>query len=256
VTCAQCGTEVAPSRLSCPICHSLVHSAELKELALTAAAAEARGDLVEELVTWRQTLALLPPGSRQLDQIARKVDELSRRVDASPQTAESPSTGRLWKGGGALATAGLLAWKLKGVLVLLATKGKLLFLGLTKASTLFSMVLSLGVYWTAFGWSLALGLILSIYVHEMGHVAALQQFGIRASFPMFIPGVGAVVRLQQHLANASEDARVGLAGPPLGARRGDRHLAGISRERLARARRRGKGRGLDQPLQPVPYLAA
>ena len=30
---------------------------------------------------------------------------------------------------------------------------------------------------------------------------------------MFIPGLGALVRLKQHPATAQEDARVGLAGP-------------------------------------------
>jgi Zn-dependent protease len=59
----------------------------------------------------------------------------------------------------------------------------------------------------------ALGLVLSIYVHEMGHVAALHQLGIRASAPMFIPGLGAIVRLKEYPASPREDARVGLAGP-------------------------------------------
>ncbi len=75
------------------------------------------------------------------------------------------------------------------------------------------MALSFGVYWAAFGWPFAAGLIVSLYIHEMGHVAALRHFGIRASLPMFLPGIGAVVRLQQHPASAVEDARVGLAGP-------------------------------------------
>jgi len=55
--------------------------------------------------------------------------------------------------------------------------------------------------------------VLSIYVHEMGHVQALQRYGIKATAPMFIPGVGAVVRLKQYPADRREDARVGLAGP-------------------------------------------
>jgi len=75
------------------------------------------------------------------------------------------------------------------------------------------MALSLGVYWAAFGWPFAVGLILSLYVHEMGHVAALRQLGIPSSLPMFLPGIGAVVRLHQRPASPSEDARIGLAGP-------------------------------------------
>ena len=57
---------------------------------------------------------------------------------------------------------------------------------------------------------------MSIYVHEMGHVQALQRYGIKATAPMFIPGVGAMVRLKQYPAEPREDARVGLAGPMWG----------------------------------------
>jgi Zn-dependent protease len=44
-------------------------------------------------------------------------------------------------------------------------------------------------------------------------VAALRRFGIRATAPMFIPGLGAMIRLNEHPATPHEDARVGLAGP-------------------------------------------
>jgi Zn-dependent protease len=55
-----------------------------------------------------------------------------------------------------------------------------------------------------------------IYVHEMGHVSALRSLGIKASAPMFVPGLGAFVRLKQYPASPREDARVGLAGPVWG----------------------------------------
>jgi Zn-dependent protease len=44
-------------------------------------------------------------------------------------------------------------------------------------------------------------------------VAALRRFGIQATAPMFVPGLGALIRLRQHPANPREDARIGLAGP-------------------------------------------
>jgi Zn-dependent protease len=69
------------------------------------------------------------------------------------------------------------------------------------------------VYWTVFGGWLAVGLVLSIYVHEMGHVFALMRYGVKASAPLFIPGLGAVVLLKQSLVDPKQDARVGLAGP-------------------------------------------
>jgi Zn-dependent protease len=95
-------------------------------------------------------------------------------------------------------------------------KFKALVLGLTKGTTLFSMLLSLGVYWTAWSWKFALGLVLSIYVHEMGHVIALRRYGFKSTAPMFIPGLGAIVRLQQQVVNPREDADIGLAGPIYG----------------------------------------
>ena len=117
--------------------------------------------------------------------------------------ADEGARRRVWGARGALVTG----------LMFLATKAKLLLLGLTKAGTLFSMLLSVGVYWTIFGWPFAVLLVLSIYVHEMGHVAALRRFGIQATAPMFVPGLGALIRLRQHPANPREDARIGLAGP-------------------------------------------
>jgi len=107
----------------------------------------------------------------------------------------------------------MLLWKFKFVLVFVASKAKLLLLGLSKSTTLFTMLLSLGVYWAAWGWKFGLGVVLSIYVHEMGHIAELRKFGIRATAPMFLPGLGAVVRLRQYPQTAREDARIGLAGP-------------------------------------------
>jgi Zn-dependent protease len=69
------------------------------------------------------------------------------------------------------------------------------------------------VYWSLFGWRFALGFVMSIYIHEMGHVMALRKYNIAASAPMFIPFVGAIVRMKQYPGNVGEDARVGLAGP-------------------------------------------
>jgi hypothetical protein len=158
--CGQCGTEVPASRLSCPVCHALIHASELKSLALAAETAAAAGDVSTEISSWRRALELLPAGSRQYEQISTKVADLSRRLDTAPIDGKSEARGRSWKGGGILATLGLLAWKLKALFLLLLTKGKLLLLGFTNAGTLFSMALSFGLYWKVFGWAFAAGLIL------------------------------------------------------------------------------------------------
>ena len=112
--------------------------------------------------------------------------------------------------------AGVALWKFKTLSHLVLAKAKLFLSGFTDFSTLSSMLLSFGVYWSIWGWKFALGLVLSIYVHEMGHVVALRRYGIRATGPMFIPGVGAVVRMKRYPANPRQDARVGLAGPVWG----------------------------------------
>jgi Zn-dependent protease len=50
----------------------------------------------------------------------------------------------------------------------------------------------------------------------MGHVAMLRRLGIQAGAPLFIPGVGALVMLKEHITDPIVDARVGLAGPVWG----------------------------------------
>jgi Zn-dependent protease len=213
VACGGCGTEVAPGLRACPVCQRLVFALDLQGFAEAAAEAARRGDASAELSAWRASLDLLPPGSRQFAAIAAKVDALSRaREDAAPAAGRPPASGP-WKWLAALGPAGLLIWKFKFVVVLLLTKGKLLLLGLTKTSTFFSMFLAVGVYWTVWGLPFAVGFVVSIYIHEMGHVAALRHYGIAATPPMFIPGFGALIRMRQSPINPREDARVGLAGP-------------------------------------------
>ena len=159
----------------------------------------------------------MPPDSRQSQQIAAKLAALGQGLEAQPDPATRPEPGTRWARVLApLGVAGLVLWKFKFLVVLAFSKIKLLLLGLTKAKTLFSMLLSFGVYWTAWGWRFAAGLLLAMYVHEIGHVAALRRLGIRATAPMFIPGLGAFVRMEQYPADAHEDARVGLAGPVWG----------------------------------------
>src|SRR5438067_1997627 len=202
--CPDCGAEVAPALLACPACHRLVHAAELKRLAGEADQAKQTGDAGGELAAWRQALELLPPDTAQHQTVAARVAELSRAVDRQPAGAKRGS--RMGKGAaGGLGALGLLLAKFKFALLFVITKAKLLLLGLTKASTLLSMLLSMGVYWTLWGWKFAAGFVVSIYIHEMGHVQALTHYGIKATAPMFIPGVGAFIRLKQYPTDRRRD---------------------------------------------------
>jgi Zn-dependent protease len=212
IRCPGCATEVAPTLLACPACNRLVHSARLTELAASAEGAAAEGRFADALSDWRSALELLPASAPQADVIRGRVDALSRRVGSVPDRGR----GALPRWLAPLGLIGLLLWKFKFALVFVLTKGKLLLLGLTKSSTFFSMLLAMGVYWTLWGWKFAVGFVLMIYVHEIGHVSALRALGIPASAPMFVPGLGAFVRMKQYPASPREDARVGLAGPVWG----------------------------------------
>jgi len=77
-------------------------------------------------------------------------------------------------------------------------------------------LVSVALYTLFWGWEFAVGFVLLLFVHEMGHVIALRREGIRASAPMFIPFMGAVITSRSLGGNALAEARVGLAGPILG----------------------------------------
>jgi Zn-dependent protease len=98
-----------------------------------------------------------------------------------------------------------------------AVKGALLFLPklkvLTTAGTALVSVAAYSLFW---GWTFALGIVVLLFVHEMGHVIQLRREGIKASAPMFIPFMGAFIAAKSLGDNALAEARVGLAGPVLG----------------------------------------
>ena len=105
------------------------------------------------------------------------------------------------------------------VLVLLATKLKAILLLLPKLkilTTSATMLVSIAAYALIWGWAFAVGFVLLLLVHEMGHVIQLRREGIEASAPMFIPFLGAVVAAKSLGDDAAAEARVGLAGPVLG----------------------------------------
>jgi Zn-dependent protease len=132
-----------------------------------------------------------------------------------PEGPIHPSSGRRidWrKLGTPLVAAGVLlakfGVKLKALLLLLP-KLKLL-------TTSGTMLVSVAAYSLIWGWRFALGFVLLIFVHEMGHVIQLRREGVKASAPMFIPFMGALIWAKSLGSNALAEARVGLAGPVLG----------------------------------------
>ena len=187
--CARCGTELAAQALACPRCSTLVHRERLQELANLAENAATAGDAAAARAHWIDALGLVPIHAEQHQQISARIAALAAAPDAPAPASTTTERQSWWKpfAGGAVAIA-----------VLVISKLKFLLLGLTKMSTLLSCSGSSACI-GRFAWPLAVGIAASIYVHEMGHVAMLRGLGINASAPLFIPGVGALVMLKQHI---------------------------------------------------------
>jgi len=102
---------------------------------------------------------------------------------------------------------------------LLLTKGKALLLLLPKLKILTTsgtMLVSIAAYALIWPWTFAIGFVLLLLLHELGHVIQLRREGVEASAPMFIPFLGAVISAKSLGEDAAAEARVGLAGPILG----------------------------------------
>ncbi len=98
----------------------------------------------------------------------------------------------------------LLAW-----LFVAGKMGKLLTTGGT-------MIISMFAYGLVFGWRYAVGFVLLIFFHEMGHYIAARQKGLDVGAPTFIPFVGAWIQLKDMPHDVHTEAYVGFAGPLAG----------------------------------------
>ncbi|MCF6094377.1 site-2 protease family protein [Microaerobacter geothermalis] len=105
----------------------------------------------------------------------------------------------------------IVGGKLKILLPLL----KLLKLGKI-GGTLWSMLLMIGAYALIYPWSFAIGIVIMLLIHEMGHVLAAKRKGLPVSAPAFIPFLGALITMKERPNNAETEAFVALGGPLIG----------------------------------------
>jgi len=84
------------------------------------------------------------------------------------------------------------------------------------ATTGGTMLLSLAVYATIWGWPYAAGFIALMFAHEMGHYVAARQCGLNVGAPTFIPFVGAWINLKDQPHDVRTEAYVAVAGPLVG----------------------------------------
>ena len=77
-----------------------------------------------------------------------------------------------------------------------------------------SIFIAVGLYALFWGWKFALGVVLLILLHELGHFVEAKREGLNPKLPVFIPFLGAYVRYTR--GNPWQTARVAIAGPIVG----------------------------------------
>ena len=112
---------------------------------------------------------------------------------------------RLWA---PLAVVGAIVWKFKAAAVAVF---KFKFVG-----TALSGLVSIAAYALLWSWWFAVGLVVLLFIHEMGHVLEARRQGLPTTAPMFIPFLGALITMKELPHDVWREARVALAGPIVG----------------------------------------
>lgn len=110
-------------------------------------------------------------------------------------------------------------WVLAPIAVFILAKGKWI-LSLLKfgkfGGAITSMLIFTGTYALLYPVSFAIGLLVMIFIHEMGHVIAAKHKGLPVSAPIFIPFMGAFINMKRNPRDAATEAYIGYGGPLLG----------------------------------------
>jgi Zn-dependent protease len=143
------------------------------------------------------------------DEIVLDSDEPS--TDLNPPIKKKSKWGWFTSFGGVLLIfkAAKIWTIIKGVFILFKF-GKFLTTGL-------SMMLMIIVYTYVYGWKYAIGIVLLLFIHEMGHLTASRRLGIDTSLPMFLPFIGAIIQMKEAPKDAKTESIIGIAGPIFGA---------------------------------------
>ena len=86
----------------------------------------------------------------------------------------------------------------------------------TFGPTLITMVIALWFYTLFFGPAFAVGIVVLILVHELGHFIVARWMGLPARLPIFIGPLGAVTSLRGSPGNPGRSGIIAIAGPALG----------------------------------------
>jgi len=110
-----------------------------------------------------------------------------------------------------------------GIALLALSKLKFLLVGLKALPfakillTSGSMLASMALYAISMGAPFAIGFVLMILIHELGHGYAMRRHGLAAGAPVFIPFFGALISMKDQPRTPLVEAEVAIAGPVAGA---------------------------------------
>jgi Zn-dependent protease len=185
----------------------MVHQRQLEEIAAEAMRLE-QVNPPAAAMAWRRALDLLPPQSVQAQQIAQRAGALAggwtppgldQPRAVSPDGEGGPPPPPLdYRPRRAVRPPDPLP------LAFAKTLGSMIFAALIYQLFLFHNA------------TIAIGFVVLMLVHEMGHVFATWYYGLSASPPIFIPFVGALINLRENPKNALVESVIGLGGPMLG----------------------------------------
>lgn len=190
-TCPKCGAGLEESQSTCPMCGAVAHQPRVDEVVTEALRLE-QVNPPAAVAMWRQALNLLPPDSPPFQQIQQRVAALSAGWNPGRAEIPQPGAARAVRPPDPPAVAA--------------------------AKTAGSMLLSIFVYYFVLfrNWPIAIGFVVLMLIHEMGHVFATRYYKMSASPPIFIPFIGALINLRQSPPNAWVESVIGMGGPFLG----------------------------------------
>lgn len=122
-----------------------------------------------------------------------------------PYNPVSEHRGLLRRVGGGLAAGGLLLLKWLGAALAL----------LGKAKFLFTFLISIGAWALVAPLPFAIGIVVMLLAHELGHAFWAKREGLEVSAITFVPFLGAATLLEKP-KDVYTDAKVALAGPGIG----------------------------------------
>ncbi len=151
-----------------------------------------------------------PPASYPLPSPAPQMPSPALPSGASASPSSTKRKGVL----GGLGAVGIVIAKSWGVIKGLLIGFKFLVYGkyLITAGT---MLASIALYSTYLGWRFAAGIVLLLFIHEMGHVVAIKRLGQQVTAMVFVPFMGAYVQ-HKKLSSPAENAQIAIMGPAAG----------------------------------------